>query len=186
MACDIGPSVNPLQNREIQHVNIVLQCMYPFFEQPKIWKEIMLELNAKPSSVTTSSTDFSFQNLVFWNLFEFSAAEITWKYISPTFWMQIVPNKFHLNFLIKIFLTIPKAHSNSSKNFSYDLISFLVKKSFNVQELLHHKSKQHETNRMHPCSSGTFQKDQEHDLKHPSSVDLISTNKTKQTYYLPS
>ncbi len=30
-------------------------------------------------SVTTSSTDFSFQNLVFWNLFEFSAAEITYK-----------------------------------------------------------------------------------------------------------
>jgi hypothetical protein len=30
-------------------------------------------------SVTTSSTDFSFQNLVFWNLFEFSAAEIALK-----------------------------------------------------------------------------------------------------------
>jgi hypothetical protein len=29
------------------------------------------------ASVTTSSTDFSFQDLVFWNLFEFSAAEIT-------------------------------------------------------------------------------------------------------------
>jgi hypothetical protein len=28
-------------------------------------------------SVTTSSTDFSFQNLVFWNLFEFSAIEFT-------------------------------------------------------------------------------------------------------------
>jgi len=28
-------------------------------------------------SVTTSSTDFSFQNLVFWNLFESSAVEIT-------------------------------------------------------------------------------------------------------------
>jgi hypothetical protein len=28
-------------------------------------------------SVTMSSTDFSFQNLIFWNLFEFSAAEIT-------------------------------------------------------------------------------------------------------------
>jgi hypothetical protein len=28
-------------------------------------------------SVTTSSTDFSFQNLGFWDLFEFSAAEIT-------------------------------------------------------------------------------------------------------------
>ncbi len=29
-------------------------------------------------SVTKSSTDFSFQNLVFWNLFEFSVAEITY------------------------------------------------------------------------------------------------------------
>jgi hypothetical protein len=33
VACAIGPSVNPLQNKEIQHVNIVLQCMYQFFEQ---------------------------------------------------------------------------------------------------------------------------------------------------------
>ncbi len=38
-------------------------------------------------SVTTSSTDFSFQNLAFWNLFEFSAAEIISKSISPTFWV---------------------------------------------------------------------------------------------------
>jgi hypothetical protein len=46
----------------------------------------VLELNGKkPSSVTTFSTDFSFQNLVFWNLFEVSAAaEITLKSISPT------------------------------------------------------------------------------------------------------
>ncbi len=36
-------------------------------------------------SVTVSSTDFTFQNLVFWNLFEFSVAEITFKSISPTF-----------------------------------------------------------------------------------------------------
>jgi hypothetical protein len=36
-------------------------------------------------SVTTSSTDFSFQNLVFWNLFEFLAAKITLKSISPVF-----------------------------------------------------------------------------------------------------
>jgi hypothetical protein len=38
---------------------------------------LLLELNGRHSSVTTSSTDFSFQNLVFWNLFEFSVAEIT-------------------------------------------------------------------------------------------------------------
>ncbi len=61
----------------------------------QIWKEIMLELNGKPSRVTTFSTDFSFQNLVFWNLFEFLAAEITLKSISPTFWIQILSNKFH-------------------------------------------------------------------------------------------
>jgi hypothetical protein len=36
-------------------------------------------------TVTTSSTDFSFQNLFFWNLFEFSAAEITLKSISLIF-----------------------------------------------------------------------------------------------------
>ncbi len=28
VACAVGPSVNALQNRETQHVNIVLQCMY--------------------------------------------------------------------------------------------------------------------------------------------------------------
>jgi hypothetical protein len=38
----------------------------------------MLELNGKPSSsVIPFSTDFSFQDLIFWNLFEFSAPEIT-------------------------------------------------------------------------------------------------------------
>jgi hypothetical protein len=36
----------------------------------------MLELSGKPTGVTTLSTDFSFQNLNFWNLFEFSVAEI--------------------------------------------------------------------------------------------------------------
>jgi hypothetical protein len=62
-----------------------------------------------------------------------------------------------------------------------------VKKSFNIQELLHHhKSKHHETKPMHPSSSRAFKRDQEHNLKHPGSVDLIGTNKTKQTNYLLS
>jgi len=62
--CAVGPSVNQLQSTETQHVNIILQCMYWFFEQPNM-EEIMLELNDKPSSVITFSADFSFQNLVF-------------------------------------------------------------------------------------------------------------------------
>jgi hypothetical protein len=51
--------------------------------------------------------------------------------------------------LIKIFSTTSKAHSNSS----YDLILFWVKKSFNIPELLHCKSKHHGTKRMYPSSS---------------------------------
>jgi len=36
VACAVGPSVNPLQNRETPHVSIVLQCKYQFFEQPNM------------------------------------------------------------------------------------------------------------------------------------------------------
>jgi len=57
------------------------------FLNSQIWKEIMLELNGKPSSVTMFSIDFSFQNLVFWNLCEFSVTEITLKSMSPKFWI---------------------------------------------------------------------------------------------------
>ncbi len=57
-------------------MNIVCNACINFLNC-QILKEIMLELNGKPSGVTTFSTDFSFQNLVFWNLFEFSVAEIT-------------------------------------------------------------------------------------------------------------
>jgi len=55
-----------------------------------------------------------------------------------------------------------------------------VKKSFNIQELLHHKSKRHETKPMHPSSSRVIQRDQEHNPKHHDPVDLNGTNKTKQ------
>jgi hypothetical protein len=36
VACAIGPCVSPLQNRETQHVKIVLQWMYLIFEQPNM------------------------------------------------------------------------------------------------------------------------------------------------------
>jgi hypothetical protein len=83
--------------------------------------------------------------------------------------------------LIKIFPRTLKAHSNSSEIFSYDLI----KESFNIQELVHCKSKRHGTKPMHPSLSRAFQKHQEHDLKHPGLVDLIIT-KLNKTNYLPS
>jgi hypothetical protein len=89
--------------------------------------------------------------------------------------------------LINIFPTTPNVHSNSFKIFSYDLIQFSVKKSFNIQELLHCKANCHGTMPMHPSSSRAFQRHQEHDLKHPGLVDLITTKQNKQNKpnYLP-
>jgi hypothetical protein len=60
--------------------------------------------------------------------------------------------------LIKIFPTTPDAQSNSSEIFSYNLIKFTMKKSFNIQELLHHKSKLHGTKAHAPLLIDSFPK----------------------------
>jgi rRNA maturation endonuclease Nob1 len=66
------------------------------FLNNQIWKEIMLELNnGKQSSVTTFSTDFSFQNLVFGIYLNFQQQKSLKKSISSTIWIQILPNKVH-------------------------------------------------------------------------------------------
>ncbi len=54
-----------------------------------------------------------------------------------------------------------------------------MKKSFNIQELLHYKSKHHGTEPMHPSSLRAFQRHQEHNLKHPGLVDFITTKQNK-------
>ncbi len=37
VACAVGPKCEPITKiGETQHVNIVLQCMYRFFEQPNM------------------------------------------------------------------------------------------------------------------------------------------------------
>ncbi len=78
-----------------------------------------------------------------------------------------------------MFSTTPKAHSNSSEIFSYELIQFSVKKSFNIQKKLHHKSKRHGTKPMHPSLSRAFQRHQEHNLKHLGSMVFIITKHNK-------
>jgi hypothetical protein len=105
----------------------------------QIWNEIMLELNGKPiSCVTTlSSTDFFPSKTWFFGIYlNFQQQKSLLKSMSPTFWIQILPSKFHQILLVKIFPTTPKAHSNSHEIFSYDLVLISVKKSFNIQELL--------------------------------------------------
>jgi hypothetical protein len=54
-----------------------------------------------------------------------------------------------------------------------------MKKSFNIQELLHYKSKHHEAKPMHSSLSKAFQRHEEHDLKHFDLVDLITTKQIK-------
>jgi hypothetical protein len=54
-----------------------------------------------------------------------------------------------------------------------------LKKLFNIREHLHCKSKCHETKPMHPFSWRAFQRHQEHNLKHPSLVNLITTKQNK-------
>ncbi len=57
VACAVDPGVNPLQNRKLNMWTLFYNVCIDFFNS-QIWKEIMLELNGKPSSVTTFSTDF--------------------------------------------------------------------------------------------------------------------------------
>jgi hypothetical protein len=63
---------------------------------------------------------------------------------------------------------------------------FSVKNSFNIQELPHLKSKTPWNQAHAPLLLRAFQRDQEHDMKHPCSVDLISTKQNKQTNNLAS
>jgi hypothetical protein len=91
--------------------------------------------------------------------------------------------------LVKIFPTTPKAHSNSFEIFSYGLISFSVKKSFNIQELFApqvqtpwNQAHAHLLIKSFPKTPRT------HNLKHPGLVDLITTKpkQNKQSTFLPS
>ncbi len=112
--------------------------------------------------VSTSSTDFfPFKTWFFWNLFEFSAAEITLKSISL-------------------------AHSNSSEIFSYDFILFYFIFSEEINSIFKNfgtvTQVQTSWNQSpwHPSSQRELSKDtKEHDLKHPGLVNLITTKQNK-------
>jgi len=54
-----------------------------------------------------------------------------------------------------------------------------MNKSFNIQKLLHRKSKHHGTKPMHPFSLKAFYRHYEHNLTHLGSLDLIITKQNK-------
>ncbi len=128
-----------------------------------------------------ASTDFSFQNLVFWNLFEFSVAEVILKnqYLPPS---EIPLNPAHQdlsNNTKATFQFLRNFQLQFNLIFSEEIISIF--KNFCTAS-----PNAMEPSPCTPSLSRAFQRHQEHDLKHPGSVDLITTkqNKTKQTTFL--
>jgi hypothetical protein len=75
--------------------------------------------NGRHASLTMFSIDFSFQNLVFWNLFEFSVAKIIKNPISRTF-----ESKFYQIISIK---------SCSSRSFQQHQRHILIPQNFQLQ-----------------------------------------------------
>ncbi len=122
---------------------------------------------------------FFFSKLDFLKFIWFLVTKIIFKSMFPTFWIQILSNKFHEILFIKIFPTKPKGHSNAFKIFHYNFILFWIRKSFDIQKLLHQKSKHHGTKPMHPSSSKIFQSCKEHELKHLGLMDFIITKQNK-------
>jgi hypothetical protein len=137
-------------------------------------------------SVTTSLTDFSFQNLVFW--------EFIWIFSSgnhPKINISHILNSksYQIN-------SIKSCSSRSFRQYQMHIPippKFLATIKFNFQWRNHSIFKNFCTaspNIMEPspCTPPhreLFQRHQEHNLKHPSSIDLITTKQNK-TNYLPS
>ncbi len=123
------------------------------FLNNQIWKEIMLELNGKPSSVTTFSTDFSFQNLVFGIYLNFQQQ----KSLKDQYLPHSASKSYQINSII----------------FSEEIIQYSRTFALQVQTLWNQANA--------PLLVESFQRHQEHNLKHPGLVDLITT---KQTSFL--
>jgi len=106
--------------------------------------------------------------------------------------------KFNISHILNPNLTkwIPlnAAHqdlSNNSKgtfqflrNFQLQFNLIFSEKIFNIQELLHHKSKRLGTKPMHPSLSRAFQRHQEHNGEHPSLMDLTTTKQNKLPFFI--
>jgi hypothetical protein len=88
--CAIGPSVNPIQNSLNMWTLFCNIYMYWFFEEPNMKKEIMFELNGKPSKCYPHILNWFELILIF-----SGRNHLKKQSISPTFWIQILPNRFH-------------------------------------------------------------------------------------------
>jgi len=127
-------------------------------------------------SVTTFWTDFSFQNLVF--------LEFIWIFSSRNHFkinisLHSESKSYQINSIkscsSRSFPPTPKAHSNSSETFRYDLIQFFSEEIIQYSRTFAPQVQMS----WNLSSSRVFQRHQEHDLKHSGSVDLITTKQNK-------
>ena len=135
----------------------------------------------KPSSFTTFSTDFSSQNLGFQNFQQQKSLK-----------NQYLSHSESKSYQISSIKSCSSSSNNTKGTFQF-LRNFQLQ--FNLifsEEIIQYSRTfapqvQMSWNKpMDPSSSRAFQRHQEHDLKHPSLVDLITTkqNKTKQSTFL--
>jgi hypothetical protein len=101
-------------------------------------------------------------------------AEITFKSISPTFWIQILPNKFYLN------LSHRDLSSNTKGTFQF-LPNFQLRFNliFSDEIIQYSRTFALQVKRVMEPSPCTPPRHKERNLKHPGSVDLITTRQNK-------
>jgi len=153
--------------------NTLATLVYIPFLKSQIWKEITLELNGRPVSVTTFLMEFSFQYLFFGNLFLFLVMKIILKSICSTSKVHILWHKFHKILFTEIFPIIPHGHPNSSEIFQLWFNLIFNEDVFNIQLFLHNKSKCHEIKQVHLYLPKVFQRYPDLQLKHLYAPLLI-------------
>jgi hypothetical protein len=102
------------------------------FSNSQIWKEIMLELNGKPSSVTMFVLNwFSLPKPGF---LEFISNFRCRNPLKNQYLPHFESKFYQINFIKSCSSRCFQQHQRSFKTFSYDLIWFSMKKSYDIQD----------------------------------------------------
>jgi len=131
-------------------------------------------------SVNTSSTDFSFQNLVFGIYLNFQ-----WQ---KSFKNQYLPHSESKSYQINSIKLCSSRYFQQHQRHIPILLKFSATIIFSEEIIQYSRTfgpqVQTSWNQAHaPLLVETFQRHQEHNLKHPGLVDLIITEQNKKNYF---
>ncbi len=129
-------------------------------------------MNGKPSSVTTFSTDFSFQNVVFGNFQQQKSLQ-----------NQCLPHSESKSYQINSIKSCSsKSFQQHQRHIPFPPKYSATKKSFNIQHFLHRKSNCHGTKAYAPLLVESFPKTP----RTQSEASRFSGSDNYKTIYLPS